>query len=245
MICIVVAQNVMCLYVQMCVSILRVFITFSVMMVGWLSVCWLLVCCIVFFSFFFSSHHKTCYLPLSSRQGIDYLLRISNMKYTFNNCYFTNVEWHDNLLQGWTGCMHGICTRNVFHTKEQVLKGRHGNVCGGIWMNFKQSDLPGHSDACCSALPVNYRPSIDPSKTKHTAFPFSLPDKRIQQSIFCPVTSNPPQRSDGISLVASTSQGDWEGWWERGWEEKRRRGREVIAVVVQWLWRRLDDWVHL
>lgn len=60
-------------------------------------------------------------------------------------------------------------------------------------MNFKQSDLLEHSDACCSALPVDYRPSIDPSKTKHTAFPFRLPDKRIQQSIFCPVTSNPPR----------------------------------------------------
>lgn len=172
MICIVVAQNVMCLYVQMCMSILRVFITFSVLMVGWLSVRWLLVCCIVSFFFFFSSHHKTRCLPLSSWHGIDYLLRISNMKYTFNNCYFTNVEWHANLLQGWTGCMHEICTRSVFHRKEQVLRGRHGNVCGGIWMNFKQSGSLEHSDACCSALPVNYRPSIDPSKTKTRSLSF-------------------------------------------------------------------------
>lgn len=76
MICIVVAQNVMCLYVQMCMSILRVFIIFSVAMVGWLlclfAVSLLLRC--------FSIHHQTCYLPHSSWHGIDYLLRISNMK---------------------------------------------------------------------------------------------------------------------------------------------------------------------
>lgn len=66
---------------------------------GWMAFCWLLVCCIV--SFFFSVHiNKTCYLPLSSWHRIDYLLRISNMKYAFNNCYFANVEWHANLLQG-------------------------------------------------------------------------------------------------------------------------------------------------
>lgn len=65
---------------------------------------------------------------------------------------------------------------------------------------------------------------------------------------FCPVTSNPPQRSADISLmgVHLWRRVRMERRWERGRKEERKEGGSVvIAVVAQWLWRRLDDWVHL
>lgn len=57
MMCIVVAQNVMRLYVQMCMSILRDFIIMSVME-GWLSVCLQLI------SFCFSTSQDMIFTAL-------------------------------------------------------------------------------------------------------------------------------------------------------------------------------------
>lgn len=170
MICIVVAQNVMCLYVQMCMSILRVFIIFSVVMVGLLSVCLLLVCWVVFQ--FTSQDMLFTALFLAW-----YWLPAEDFKHEnthFWNCCFTNVEWHANPLQGWTICTHEIYISGLFsHRETNIKRPSPASAEEYGWTLNRVICLSTSGVASCEL------PSIDQRETKHTAFLF----RRLQSTL--------------------------------------------------------------
>lgn len=170
MICIVLAENVMCLYVQMCMSILRAFIILSLVMVGWLSVCLLLL----FFQFASQDMLFTAlllawyWLPVWGFQ---------TWKYRFYDCYFTNVEWSANLLQRCTIYMREIHISSQFSHKDTSAKRPSPASVEGIWMNVKQNDLL----VAQRFLWATFHRS-EPNKT-HSLF-FQAATERIQQNIF-------------------------------------------------------------
>lgn len=84
-----------------------------------------------------------------------------------------------------------------------------------------------------------------PSITEET-FSFQTASEHNKQNIFCPMTSNPPPEIQWHFIDALHFVGDVK--IEGKLEARRDAGREVgggLAVIAQWLWRRLDDWVHL
>lgn len=230
MICIVVAQIVMCLYVQMCMSILGVFIISSVVMVGWLSVCLLLVCCVVFFSIHIARH-----AIYRSLLGIVLITcwGFQTWRYTFCNCYFTKC---------WVACQSSarlnnvhawnLYKRSVSH-KETSISPTPVEEYG--W-TFKQSDLLEHKRVCFLRATFHRSEQQD-------SLSFQTATEHIQHSIFVLWPLTPPEIwwhfIDGLNLARRVRiegrRGRGEGGGEGG----------VIAVVAQWLWRRLDDWVHL
>lgn len=175
---------------------------------AWMASC-LLAASLLCWVFFSNSHHKTCYLPLSSRHDIDCLLRISNMKMyilqlLFHKCW---VAWQSPAR------LNNVHVWNLRKKTEESVE-EYG------WTLSKV--------ICLSTMArvawATFYPSI---RARQNTQPFLSGCERTRSTQhFCPVTSNPPEIwwhfIDGLHLTGWLRM---EGQWERGRKEKRRRGR--------------------
>lgn len=194
MLSIVVAQNVMCLYVQMCMSILRFHDICNGG--GWMAFCLFAVSLLRYFSVHYTRHaiyRSFLGMVLITCWGFQ------TWTYTFYNCYFTNVDWHANLLQGLTMYMHEIHISGLFHTNKHAFK-------RPLLTSVEEYGWTLSKVICLNTSMLPHASCGPPSASIGAAEQPFLSDCPGAHSTehFCPVTSNPPQRSDGISLVAST-----------------------------------------
>lgn len=137
-------HNVMCLYVQMCMSVLRIFIILSVVMVGCLCVCLRLVCCSVFQ---FTSQDMLFTALLLAW----YWLPAEEFKH--ENAHATiDISQIVSGMPVFEKVKHSACTKSIqtaLH-KGTGVERPSPTFYWGIWMNLKQSDLfP--AQACCTS----------------------------------------------------------------------------------------------
>ena len=196
---------------------------------GWMAFCLFAVSllrCFVFFCFFFffSIRQITRHAIYSSLLGVVLITcwgfqtwKIHIAQLLFHKCWVARQSSAMlNQIHAWNLYKRSVSHKGTRHQKAPVQKyGRSLN-----------SDL------------LERRPPLSPwatfhrsgAKTKHTAFPFRR--EHTQQSIFCPMTSNPPEIwwhfIDGLHLAGRLrNKGRWErreegekeeGWcWWRGW----------------------------